>query len=529
MANLIDRAVEFVAPRAGLARSEARQALARSRQPDVKRTLQSETLELIKRAFEGAKFDRTNKNWLPNSQSIDLQVMADGKRLRDRARDLIQNNGFARSAQSAIVANTLGTGIRPLPKIANREQKKLWRDEWCRWCDEADITGHQHYYELVALALKETIQTGEVLVKNVFYTPQEMRRFGRRFHFGMQLIEAERLLDNQEFFGPEGVNPKNGNQVRNGVEIEQKFGSAVAYYILPHHPNDMFATALTPDRVDAQWINHSFVRERIGQHRGVTWLAAAIQWLFKLGAYTENEMVASTLAACQMLAIKTLDGTDTIGLTGSDATDDNGNKLDRFEPGMVAKLAVGESVEQVMPNRPNTAAEAWTSLMLRSIGVSMDLGYETISRDHSKTNYSGGRTEELESRRRYGQIISFLIHGTLKPTWELFVRQNVLRGTQGFPSIEQFSADPEPWLNCDWIGNGREWVDPVKEQAADDAAIAGNQKTLAKVCAEHDEDWEDVLDQRAVENDRMRLLGLPIPQPKPLATMGQPDGNAQAG
>jgi lambda family phage portal protein len=502
--------------------------------PTIRRESTADVLKVLKRAFEGAKIDRINGKWTTTSQSIDLQLGRDGKRLRDRARDLIQNNGFARGAQNAIVSNTLGTGIWPQPRLAESKRKKLWRDEWCRFADEADITGHQHLYELMALSLKEVIQTGEVLHKYVFFSAQDRRRYRRRSTLGLQLIEAERLVDNQEFFGPTGKNGETGNEIRHGVEVDSRFGRPVAYWLLPEHPNDLFSTHFKPERIDAGYLRHQFVRERIGQHRGITWLAAAVQWLYKLGAYTENEMVASTLAACLMVAIETADGSapSLTGDDGDDTTDKNGNKLDRFEPGMVARLGLGEKIQQIMPSRPNAQADPWISLMLRSIGVSMDLGYEVLSRDHSKTNFSGQRGEELESRRRYKQIIAFIVHAAMAPLYRLWVEQNVLVGTEGFPPADEYAADPDVWLAVNWTSDAREWIDPTKEQSAAEAELAAGMNTLQHYCASRGLDWEEVIEQRSIEIQRCKDKGVPIPQPKTAATAAdqgqQQDGQSQA-
>lgn len=499
--------------------------------PTIRRDNTADVLKVIKRAFEGAKIDRLNTRWNPTGQSIDLQLSRDAKTLRNRARDLVQNNGFARGAMNAIVSNTLGTGVRPLPRLKDSRLKRLWRDQWSWFSDEADITGHQHLYELIALALKEIIQAGDVLNKYVFFSSADRRRFRLRTTFGVQQIESERLVDNQDYLGLTGKNAETGNEVRHGVEVESKFGRPVAYYILPEHPNDLFSRAIKPERVPAEYVRHMYVRERIGQHRGITWLAAAVQWLYRLGAYTENEMVASTLAACQMIGIVTADGGSGPTLNGDDV-DEDGNKLDRFEPGMVARLGFGEKIEQIMPSRPNAQADPWISLMLRSIGVSMDLGYEVLSRDHSKTNFSGQRSEELESRRRYRQIINFIVYSVMRPLYRLWVEQNVLLGTEGFPPADVYAADPQPWLAVDWLSDAREWIDPTKEQAAEEAEIAAGMGTLQDYCAAKNKDWEEVLEQRGREIERCKDLGIPIPQPKTAAAandqQGQEDGQSQA-
>ena len=140
-------------------------------------------LKTLTRGFDGARSDRMTQTWNPGNASADVQIRMDGRVLRERARDLVQNNGFGKGALNAIVANTIGTGIKPMPQIEDRDQRQAWRDAWNYWAEfEADVTGHQHFYELSALALKEIVPTGELLLRYVWFTPQEMRRDQKAFY-----------------------------------------------------------------------------------------------------------------------------------------------------------------------------------------------------------------------------------------------------------------------------------------------------------------------------------------------------------
>lgn len=526
MANFLDRAIALVAPRAAVARAHARGELARI---DVKppsprdRNLQSvmKTLQEIRRSFDGAGRDAMLKNWDgTRGASIDLQLLTDGRLLRQRARDLVQNNGFARGAQNAIVANVVGSGIRPMhPK---------WRKAWDRWCKrEADITKHQHFYEMQSLALKESIKTGEMLIKFVWFSPTQMRKRGRKTPLGLQFIESERLSDENQHFGIHPKNNDTGNPIRNGVEVDPKTGEPIAYYILKTHPNDLTSAAEQPDRITANYLRHVFVREEIGQTRGYTWLAAAIKWLHTLGAYTDNEMTASALTACLMLFFETMDGGDTPTLNrpdGADTTDDAGNMIDEFRPAMIGRGT--DKPHLLNPSRPNSQADPWITLMLRSIGVSMDLGYEAMSRDHSKTNFSGQRGEELENRRRYRQVCRWMTWGLNDPVWEAWVRMNVLLGTEGFPSAGAFAADYDAYSETEWASDAREWVDPTKEGTAEEDAIKSGRKTYKRYYAEQGLDYEEEFRQQATERELRKSLKLPqieeMDKPLPKPGEGQP-------
>ena len=62
-----------------------------------------------------------------------------------------------------------------------------------------------------------------------------------------------------------------------------------------------------------------------------------------------------------------------------------------------------------------------------------------------------------------------------------------------------------------WLGAARGWVDPVAERQGKVLGMDAGFATLEDVCAEQGEDWEERLDQRAVERKRCEDLGIPPP------------------
>jgi capsid protein len=64
------------------------------------------------------------------------------------------------------------------------------------------------------------------------------------------------------------------------------------------------------------------------------------------------------------------------------------------------------------------------------------------------------------------------------------------------------------WCRCKWIGPGRGWIDPVKEAKASKIRLEIGLSTLEDECATQGLDWEEVLEQRAREQTKMRELGL---------------------
>ena len=64
------------------------------------------------------------------------------------------------------------------------------------------------------------------------------------------------------------------------------------------------------------------------------------------------------------------------------------------------------------------------------------------------------------------------------------------------------------YTRCKWIGPGRGWVDPVKEAQACQLRMEIGLSTLENECASQGLDWEEVVEQRVREKNKLKDLGL---------------------
>ena len=94
--------------------------------------------------------------------------------------------------------------------------------------------------------------------------------------------------------------------------------------------------------------------------------------------------------------------------------------------------------------------------------------------------------------------------------------------------IKGFDSRKDAYLNFNWIPlTGRQWVDPVREAKAKETEVTNNFDTLANTCASKDQDWEEVLIQRARELKKKKDLeekyGIEFPEVgKSQGNMGEP-------
>ncbi|WCJ62791.1 hypothetical protein [Agrobacterium tumefaciens] len=69
-------------------------------------------------------------------------------------------------------------------------------------------------------------------------------------------------------------------------------------------------------------------------------------------------------------------------------------------------------------------------------------------------------------------------------------------------------ARKRAWTRCNWVFDSAGWLDSVREAQASQLRMAIGISTLQDECGDQGKDWEEVLEQRAAEQARMRALNL---------------------
>jgi len=203
------------------------------------------------------------KNWQASSDSINSLLLGSLDILRRRSRRIVLNSPAAFSAVDSIVSNCIGTGIKPQSKAHDSVFKQEVQDLWCDWKDEADFYGVNDFYGLQALICTSILEGGECFVRFRVSKP------GGDLSVPLQLqaLEAEHLD------GSKNESLSNGNVVKSGIEFDKQ-GKRAAYYLFTQHPGEQNLTGnLESIRIPASEVMHIYKPLRIGQLRGIPWLA----------------------------------------------------------------------------------------------------------------------------------------------------------------------------------------------------------------------------------------------------------------
>ena len=252
------------------------------------------------------------------------------------------------------------------------------------------------------------------------------------------------------------------------------------------------------------------------QTRGKPLLAPVIEQFRMLDSYQRAELQSAIVNALVAGIIETPLDPATL-LRDGGRRSERLPRLEKRVPGATRRRHVHSALSRrqdapFWPDRPAPQFAAFSEFVLRQIGVSMGLPYEQIMKDYSKTNYSSARAALLESWRYFTTRRKWLTDCWAQVVYEL-VRGS---GERGLIDAADFYDKRAYYTRAKWIGPGRGWIDPVKEAEAAQIRMASGISTMEAECAEQGQDYNDVIDQRAIEKKRLQEADLWIDPAPPV-------------
>lgn len=421
--------------------------------------------------------------------NLNATVAAAGTTLRRRGAYYARNNAWLARGINALVANTVGTGIKPQSRHPDQGIRERLHVLWGRWCDAADVAGRTDFYGLQALAVRGMVEGGEAFVR---FRPQPLGTGPVPLKLQMIAPDQVDATLNRDL--------DDHGRIRSGVELDGE-GRRRAYHVLPNRPGDAVFTSYQPVRIPAGDMLHVFEALEVGQVRGLSWLAPVLLRLHELDAYEDAQLVRQKVAALFAGFLIDPEGSGA-GFEGTRT----GSILDSgLEPGTLKTLPPGYDIRFSEPAQVGDSAD-FVRTQLRAIAAGIGITYEQLTGDLTGVNYSSIRAGLIEFRRRVDSLRwSVIVPQLCQPTWEQFIRTAVVAGR--IPSAD-FDRDPDSWLAADWHPPAWEWVDPLKDIAAEQAAVDAGFKSRSQVINNRGEDPEQVDRLRAADAERARRLGL---------------------
>lgn len=487
--NIIDKVISVFDPQRAIDRVLAREAL---------------------RQYDAASTDRLNSDWQPAYGTA--EQLATGQRdiIRGRARSAEMNSDLAESAVIAVLRNVIGQGIKPQAKVRSGKGKlngnlnaKIER-AWAKWTEakNADVRGLSNFYELQEMALRRMLYDGEILINK---TAQ-----GDYLPLSIQLIEAENI-------GATGM--QNGkNNIINGVEVNE-YGKPIAYHVYQSDPMGMRSFNTLRLTTDQAFL--LFKPTRPSQIRGVSHLALVLKRIHDIDEYMDADLIAARVSACFSAFITSANSGRQIAMMQRDI---KGRPNMVMAPGTVQHLRPGESVSFADPKRNAGTASEYSATQTRRISSGLGMSADIVARNING-NFSAARQNLLEDQKTFRQLQEFVIAHFCMPIWRAFIDALYLAGE--LPA--DYLVNKDKYQEVSWLAPGWSWIDPVKEVTANKEAIKSGLTTLEEVCAASGRDWEEVLEQRKLEQDRAAELGVLLDYASELQPLTDDEAQQQEG
>ena len=480
-------------------------------------------------------------NWLPWIRSPDAEINQFRDRMVARHRDLVRNDGLAAGGITRILDNTVGAALRLSANpdyralaalTGNLKFDAVWAEEFrraaeARWRGYADDIGRYGdvsrrltVAQQLRLALRHKLIDGDSLV--VAYWMPERVGYGRAtYATSFMVVDPDRLSNPFQMV--------DSKYMRGGVEIDEH-GVPMAYHIRKAHQNDWYNSVESMDweRVEREdedgWhrVIHDFEQDRAGQNRGVGVFTPVLARFKMLARYYGVELQAATIAATfgtyvtspydPAQVAEALDNTDERSAYQGMRADWHEERPAMLSGARIPTLAPGESITSVGAAHPHNGFGEFASEMSRTFAAAAGISAEQITQDWSKTNYSSARAALLESWKTLTRRNTEFKIGTATPVYACWLHEAMDNGDLPLPNgAPDFLEARTAYSRCDWLGVARGWVDPVKEKQGAILGMDGGLSTLKRECAEQGLDYEEVIQQRAVEVAQFREAGLPPP------------------
>jgi lambda family phage portal protein len=457
-----------------------------------------------RRNYAGAIISRLTSDWMSTQASADAEIRTSIKKLRDRSREMVRNNPYAKQAKRTTQVNVVGSGIKLQSQVQQVRGRKpseainrLIEEKWHLWtrAQHCDVAGRHSFHMMEWLATGALPESGEALFRII------RRPFGgSRVPLALEMIESD-VLD-EEY---QGATLARLNEWRMGVEINE-WGRPVRYAFLTRHPGDYwFQNA--PQKGDkhvflpAEDVIHLFIPERPQQHRGVPWFHSVMADAHQLQGYEEAAVIRARAGASVMGFVTSPDGE----LEGDDVEADR--RISEFEPGMWKYLEPGQDVTVPNISSPDQQYEMFVKNKVRRFASGFGCSYETLSRDFSETNYSSSRLSLLEDREHWKVIQSYLIENFHNRVFREWLDLAVLAGELPF---DDYDSRPERYDTPRWMARGWDWVDPLKEAKAYRQMEQAGYMTKAQIVAKLGGDFFDNLTEFSREQQAASELSVEL-------------------
>ena len=477
--SAVDGAVGVFSPRLAFERKYFRRHLALEKKRSAK--------------YAAAESYLTTGSWSPVNSNVNEVIKNSWPTVTTRMRQLVRDFPYFKRAVNILVDYVVGQGITFQSRIQspggtlNKKLIQSMEDAFSFWADEADVAGKLHFYEIMQLAKRQDIESGEFLIVKTAH-----RVKNKYLPFALQVYETDWLTD----YGASPASPL--NEVSQGLEYEKDTGRIIAYHLTD--PDSWGKTI----RIPAENVIHGFETLRPGQLRGISPFTAAVMVAHDLADYLDAEIDAAKMAAKYLAFVKT--NAPYGRQYGRIVTDsDTGKKIESMENAIIEYLRAGEDITIASNPRPGSNFSPTVKLILQMVAVVTGAPYELLSGDYGGFSFSTARTARNDFSQQLRPIAVRHVRHFCTPILKGFAESAVMHGKLPFPA---YFTNPAPYLRGEWQPPGMEPVDPLRETKSHIDEVKALLRSPQEIVKARGRDLEEVYKEIKAAKEMAEEYGL---------------------
>jgi lambda family phage portal protein len=481
----------------------------------------------------GNGFGSEIADWRPQPMSVDAALLPELSTANARSDDLSRNHGVAAGATQLHVDNIVGHLFKPSVKI-NWRRVGITEDEARDLAKKIEAAFHEYAEDEVhcyidaerkrtfTMLIREGIAT-HTRLGEILSSAEWIDHKGSPFKTSIKVVSPHRLSNPAMHMDNE--------KIRGGVESD-KYGAALYYHIREAintpfgglNPTTKWKRVARENRWGRQQIMHVFEPTDDGQTRGANSFMSVISRLKMLDKFQATQLQTAIINAMYAAVIETgLDSEKAFEIVGGDkgtqnvmakwmeqSADYHDAQNLKLNGSKIAHLMPGEEFKLLTPGNTGSGFAEFESSILRNVAAGLNVSYEQLARDYSKTNYSSARASMMESWRYFMGRRKTIANRYATMIYSLWLEEAIDRGIIKLPEgAVSFYDAKSAWCNVKWIGAGRLQIDGLKEVKEAILRIESGLSTYEKEIALMGEDYQEVFEQQVREMKERKDAGLP--------------------
>lgn len=479
------------------------------------------------------------------TRDVKLDVREAANRSFGLAFDFLQNSGWISGAADQIIADMIGAELKlnAKPDLSRLGYDEKERADWCRLVEkewrrwswtpwECDLEGKATVGEMLDGAARYYLAGGEALAVLDFMGRADRRRYGIQTGTKVRLVSPHRLTQHtspmegwdQGIYHDATGRPTHYRfrRASSGLDVDVDIPARDGALMRVLHVMDRGATPNSPRGISPMAPAFRTIAQS-DQLADATLTTALLQTAFAATIQSPEPSDTAFQALQQLHELEEDDPEHFEGASelASDLFAVYEQRIDALkskalsiggDASQVNHLGPGEDLKLHGAVTPGPQYLPFQQNLLREMARCLGVTFENLTMDHSNASYSSTRMATASiwpiTVRRRERIIAPLAQGI----YEAWLDEAIGTGRIPFKGgYAAFAANRDKVVDSEWRGPPRPSADPYKDALANKLRLEQGSTTLQQICAEQGDDWEETVDQIAIEAERMRTAGITPP------------------